>query len=82
MQLDVSAIFGYFSGLNTSATNKQKVTADMNGDGIINATDVSNVLDISTNLNNSGAKAVLRDASASNPFSTSLFRFLQDQISH
>ena len=45
----------------------------MNGDGIINATDVSAVLDISTNLNNAGAKAVLRDSSASNPFSTTSF---------
>ena len=61
------------SGLNTSPTNKQKVSADTNGDGQINALDVSNVLDLSSGLDNSGATAVLRDASASNPFSSKTF---------
>ena len=61
------------SGLNTSPTNKQKLSADTNGDGQINALDVSNVLDLSSGLDNSGATAVLRDASASNPFSSKTF---------
>ena len=70
---DVSAILDISTKLNNSPTNPQKVSADINGDGIVNATDVSAVLDISTNLNNNGATGVLRDASASNPFSTTSF---------
>ena len=71
--LDVSDVLDISSGLNTSPTNKQKVSADTNSDGQINALDVSNVLDLSSGLDNSGATAVLRDASASNPFSSSTF---------
>ena len=71
--LDVSDVLDISSGLNTSPTNKQKVSADTNSDGQINALDVSNVLDLSSGLDNSGATAVLRDASASNPFSASTF---------
>ena len=71
--LDVSGILDISSGLNGSPTNKQKLTADLTGDGNINALDVSAVLDLSSGLNNSGATAVLRDASASNPFSTKSF---------
>ena len=71
--LDVSGILDISSGLNGSPTNKQKLTSDLNGDGNINALDVSAVLDLSSGLNNSGATAVLRDASASNPFSTKSF---------
>ena len=68
--LDVSAVLDISSGLNGSPTNKQKLTADLNGDGNINALDVSKVLDMSSGLDNGTAEVVLRDATKSDPFTT------------
>ena len=42
--------------------------ADTNGDGLINATDVSNILDMSTNLNNNTGVVNLRNSTESDPF--------------
>ena len=46
------------------------MTADLNGDGNINALDVSKVLDMSSGLDNGTAEVVLRDATKSDPFTT------------
>ena len=42
--------------------------ADTNGDGQINALDVSKVLDMSSGLDNTKATVFLRDATKSDPF--------------
>ena len=56
--------------LNPSGTftAQKKVAGDTNGDGKINGTDVSNVLDISLNSNNSDGNGVLRDSTKADPF--------------
>ena len=46
------------------------MTADLNGDGNINALDVSKVLDMSSGLDNGTAEVVLRDATKSDPITT------------
>ena len=65
MALDIAV------GLKSPA-NSQKAAADMNGDGLINISDVGAILDMAVNLKDTGA-GVVRDASVSNPLTTQTF---------
>ena len=55
-------------GLSPMDINELVQLMDVNGDGKINGTDVSNVLDISLNSNNSDGNGVLRDSTKADPF--------------
>ena len=76
---DVADALDISSGLNNSATQQQKVAADINSDGIINIQDVADILDFSSGLNSGSASGVLRDASKTNPFDVSNEQLIQIQ---